>query len=146
MRGAIPPLPQYAFMEWCLVKHRYNFTFTFLTSNNACYVIRSRSHTHNTLCAVPYLSLTLRLLYQLTWQLHRVTLVSQAAPSLFLSHLELEKVTKFPTPSQTDVETPQPTAVCLYPALLHSEMLMWITSDSAIHPITPTQPSPPPRA
>jgi len=30
MRGATPPLPQYAFMEWCLVKmHRANFTFTF---------------------------------------------------------------------------------------------------------------------
>jgi hypothetical protein len=27
MRGAIPPLPQYAFMAWCLVKHRDNFTF-----------------------------------------------------------------------------------------------------------------------
>jgi hypothetical protein len=29
MRGAIPPLPQYAFMAWCLVKHRGNFTFSF---------------------------------------------------------------------------------------------------------------------
>jgi hypothetical protein len=29
MRGAIIPLPQYAFMAWCLVKHRDNFTFTF---------------------------------------------------------------------------------------------------------------------
>jgi hypothetical protein len=29
MRGAIPPLPQYVFMAWCLVKHRDNFTFTF---------------------------------------------------------------------------------------------------------------------
>jgi hypothetical protein len=28
MRGAIPPLPQYAFMVWCLVKHRDNFSFT----------------------------------------------------------------------------------------------------------------------
>jgi hypothetical protein len=28
MSGAIPPLPQYAFMAWCLVKHRDNFTFT----------------------------------------------------------------------------------------------------------------------
>jgi hypothetical protein len=27
MRGAIPPLPQYAFMAWCLVKHRDSFTF-----------------------------------------------------------------------------------------------------------------------
>jgi hypothetical protein len=25
MSGAIPPLPQYVFMEWCLVKHRDNF-------------------------------------------------------------------------------------------------------------------------
>jgi hypothetical protein len=30
MRGAIPPLPQYAFMAWCLVKHRDKFTFTFI--------------------------------------------------------------------------------------------------------------------
>jgi len=28
MRGTIPPLPQYVFMVWCLVKHRDNFTFT----------------------------------------------------------------------------------------------------------------------
>jgi hypothetical protein len=28
MLGAIPSLPQYAFMAWCLVKHRDNFTFT----------------------------------------------------------------------------------------------------------------------
>jgi hypothetical protein len=27
MRGAIPPLPQYAFMAWYLVKHRDKFTF-----------------------------------------------------------------------------------------------------------------------
>jgi hypothetical protein len=27
MRGAIPSLPQYDFMSWCLVKHRDNFTF-----------------------------------------------------------------------------------------------------------------------
>jgi hypothetical protein len=29
MSGAIPPLPQYAFMAWCSVKHRDNSTFTF---------------------------------------------------------------------------------------------------------------------
>jgi hypothetical protein len=29
MRGAIPPLLQYVFMSWCLVKHRDNYTFTF---------------------------------------------------------------------------------------------------------------------
>jgi hypothetical protein len=30
MTGATPPLPQYAFMEWCSVKkkHRDNFTFS----------------------------------------------------------------------------------------------------------------------
>jgi hypothetical protein len=27
MRGAISHLPKYAFMTWCLVKHRDNFTF-----------------------------------------------------------------------------------------------------------------------
>jgi hypothetical protein len=27
MRGAIPPLPQYDCMAWCLVKHRDNFIF-----------------------------------------------------------------------------------------------------------------------
>jgi hypothetical protein len=30
IRGAIPPIPQYVFMAWCLVKHRGNFTFTFI--------------------------------------------------------------------------------------------------------------------
>jgi hypothetical protein len=29
MSRAIPLLPLYVFMEWCLVKHRDNFTFTF---------------------------------------------------------------------------------------------------------------------
>jgi hypothetical protein len=32
MRGAIPPLPQYVFMEWCLVKYRDNLTFYLLWS------------------------------------------------------------------------------------------------------------------
>jgi hypothetical protein len=27
MHGATPPLPQYVFMAWCLVKHGDNFTF-----------------------------------------------------------------------------------------------------------------------
>jgi hypothetical protein len=31
MRWAIPPLPQYVFMAWCLVKHRDNFTFCLFT-------------------------------------------------------------------------------------------------------------------
>jgi hypothetical protein len=32
MRGAIPPLPQYIFIAWCLVKHRDNFTFMFINT------------------------------------------------------------------------------------------------------------------
>jgi hypothetical protein len=28
MSGAIPPLPQYAFMAWCLVKKKHRATFT----------------------------------------------------------------------------------------------------------------------
>jgi hypothetical protein len=31
MHGAIPPLPQYVFMAWCLVKHRDKFTFLYFT-------------------------------------------------------------------------------------------------------------------
>jgi hypothetical protein len=27
IRGAIPPVPKYVFMAWCLVEHRDNFTF-----------------------------------------------------------------------------------------------------------------------
>jgi len=34
MRGAIPRLSQYAFMVWCLVKHRDNFTFISLPLKN----------------------------------------------------------------------------------------------------------------
>jgi hypothetical protein len=38
MRGAIPPLPQYTFMAWCLFKHRENFTL-----NEICMQILSDS-------------------------------------------------------------------------------------------------------
>jgi hypothetical protein len=31
IRGAIPPLPQYVFMAWCLVKHRHSLIFYLLT-------------------------------------------------------------------------------------------------------------------
>jgi hypothetical protein len=46
MSGAIPPLPEYVFMAWCLVKHRDNFTFTFTLTfyplPNIFRVIKSR--------------------------------------------------------------------------------------------------------
>jgi hypothetical protein len=31
MRGAIPPIPQYVFIAWCLVKYRNSFTFYLYT-------------------------------------------------------------------------------------------------------------------
>jgi len=37
MRGAVPPLLQYVFMAWCLVKHRDNFTFLPLYLNLLSY-------------------------------------------------------------------------------------------------------------
>jgi hypothetical protein len=33
MRGAIPPLPQYAFVAWCLVKHMDNLLTYYLLCN-----------------------------------------------------------------------------------------------------------------
>jgi hypothetical protein len=33
MNGAIPPLPQYAFMELCLVKHRDDFILLYFNTN-----------------------------------------------------------------------------------------------------------------
>jgi hypothetical protein len=34
MREAIPPLPRYVFMAWCLVRHRDKFTFNFYLYNH----------------------------------------------------------------------------------------------------------------
>jgi len=34
MRGPIPPLPQYTFMAWCLVKRRDDFTISFTRRRN----------------------------------------------------------------------------------------------------------------
>jgi hypothetical protein len=36
MSGAIPPLPQYAFIAWCLVKHRGNFNYEQISENIYC--------------------------------------------------------------------------------------------------------------
>jgi hypothetical protein len=43
MRGAIPPLPQYAFIAWCLVKHRDNFTFTFMNGKTKSFIQKKNS-------------------------------------------------------------------------------------------------------
>jgi hypothetical protein len=40
MREAIPTLPQYVFMAWCLVKHRDNFAFTFIWANALHFSLR----------------------------------------------------------------------------------------------------------
>jgi hypothetical protein len=56
MSGAITPLPQYAFMAWCLVKHRDNFTFTLP------YLFACLLHIHQTEKSRPelhYLSISL---------------------------------------------------------------------------------------
>jgi hypothetical protein len=61
MRGSIPPLPQYAFMAWCSVKHRDNFTFlTFLllntlfskmlSSHSTYRVVKSKNDTMGWIC------------------------------------------------------------------------------------------------
>jgi hypothetical protein len=42
MRGAIPQLPQYDFMAWCLVKHRDNFTLLLSVKNKVCYEMLHR--------------------------------------------------------------------------------------------------------
>jgi hypothetical protein len=50
MRGAIPSLPQYVFVAWCLVKHRdiFNTFFVYLTSKN---VVASTVHgLHSIFC------------------------------------------------------------------------------------------------
>jgi hypothetical protein len=42
MRGAIPPLPQYAFMAWCsVIKHRDNCTFSFTSYINRAVIAQS---------------------------------------------------------------------------------------------------------
>jgi hypothetical protein len=64
MRGAIPPLPQYAFIALCLVKHRDNFTFTFtylfvhlIVASLITELIKSRHHIITALFALSVLTL-----------------------------------------------------------------------------------------
>jgi hypothetical protein len=52
MRGAIPPLPQYVFMAWCLVEHRDNFAFymrkeTALSYERSLFVPRGAEEKHS---------------------------------------------------------------------------------------------------
>jgi hypothetical protein len=53
MRGDILPLPQYAFMVWCLVKHRVKFTFTLYhyTLNGFLAATRQRTEKKNLYCS-----------------------------------------------------------------------------------------------
>jgi hypothetical protein len=44
MSGAIPPLTQHAFMEWCLVKHRDNFTLRLPSSIEIPVAAQSKAH------------------------------------------------------------------------------------------------------
>jgi hypothetical protein len=43
MFGAIPPLPQYVFKAWGLVKHRENFIFTFITEIATVFVRNAKA-------------------------------------------------------------------------------------------------------
>jgi hypothetical protein len=54
MSGAIPPLPQYVFMAWCLVKHRGNFTFTFMWN----VVVRYNMELRHSFCPSAFLSIS----------------------------------------------------------------------------------------
>jgi hypothetical protein len=74
MSGDIPPLPQYAFMAWCLVKHRDNFTFTL--------TLLLRLYLH--CCLLNACSLVLKTLYQVH-TLHSVK--SQGGCKLILKNL-----------------------------------------------------------
>jgi hypothetical protein len=68
MRGAITLLPQYAFMEWCLVKHRDNFTLPFNSLPIGSTNIASNTMTclHHYLRCIKRYSVTTRLLIQKT--------------------------------------------------------------------------------
>jgi hypothetical protein len=45
MSGAIPPIPQYVFMGWCVVKHRGNFTLPYLVEmKNHTESLKARNH------------------------------------------------------------------------------------------------------
>jgi hypothetical protein len=50
MRGAVPPLPHYVFMAWCLVKHRDNFTFTFFMRGRSGSMCKVMIVTRSGLC------------------------------------------------------------------------------------------------
>jgi hypothetical protein len=55
MRGAIPPLPQYVFMAWCLVKHRDNFTFyLYIKQKFLLHVPKRRKISGKNLCSLLY--------------------------------------------------------------------------------------------
>jgi hypothetical protein len=61
MCGAIPPLPQYVFMAWCLVKHMNNFTFTvrYFHYFNRLYAVHSSHLNCPVLSFAPLISLSL---------------------------------------------------------------------------------------
>jgi hypothetical protein len=52
MRGALPPLPPYLFMAWCLVKHRDNFTFTFIFKSGVAFSDMMSIYDHYYFCRI----------------------------------------------------------------------------------------------
>jgi hypothetical protein len=65
MRGAIPP-PQYAFMAWCLVKHRDNFTFCVynLTSHS---ILSRESGSYSAIKNIQRVYVTLKFIRSCHW-------------------------------------------------------------------------------
>jgi hypothetical protein len=82
-RGTIPPLPQYAFMVWCLVKHRDNFTFYLYTYMFSCSLYLFTLPQHFTTCPThialkflvpPFCNyFTLQLITDAALELHKIT-------------------------------------------------------------------------
>jgi hypothetical protein len=54
MSGTIPPLPQYAFMVWCLVKHREDFIFTFTPNTDEVLITILRVNEVKSLCLTKF--------------------------------------------------------------------------------------------
>jgi hypothetical protein len=91
MRGAIAPLPKYAFMVWCLVKYRYNFISAY---NLSIYLLSF------------YLTLSQCVAYRLfTIEVYITSLPTQEMYFLFLGINQLQPTSyvtaTFPSPALT---------------------------------------------
>jgi len=64
MRGGIPPLPQYVFMAWCLVKHRETLPYLLhklLVSINGSTLLRSAEFCDTSCLIIAYNEISLQI-------------------------------------------------------------------------------------